>query len=848
MKKLFALMTFLFAFVASYGQAPSTTTNPLFSTNVKWVQGFAPSYSLNQATTNTNNLGLLGGVTFACGSLTNFAGGVLNLPANTTSFVYLDTTNNCIPAFSSETSFNLPTQIPLYIVTTNGTQNAVIQDVRTMFQTNPFGAGCTSGNTIAQGCTGATTATGAFNNIVSPGGNLTGALSWTGGPSGTPATNTLANLGGVSFVSTTSQTLAGPLVMPSITTSSLPVVDVRSAGIVGDGMQLSGCSITAGSNNLICSTAAFSASTDISKGFAVSGAGVSSSVLVSTITAVVSPTQVTLASFAITTQTNTTVIYGTNNTVNWCSMVNCTSPNQPNFISTPTAGRILKAPRGTYLFFRTNISSGNPPTLNTRNGDILQGDGGTNTEFIQIDNTNEPAAATADFVIPNSFSNAGVITSDTGGLFVGVTGVMFQQPFNTSGGCIQTATSAGLGFVSGGEFVNNWFICNVGMKVTGNLIWIQNNTCDEGTSECIVMNGSGTTSNNITHDVSVTLNDFFLNHFAAVDMNGGADIWVTHNWFSDDFTNGLIIDTGAANFRYHIRDNDFNASTSSFASNQTHMLVQGTCTDCDSEGNTFEFGRTNDVVLTNAGIVNWLDQGNTYFNSSNAAVSGSGTLLASIDASVTGSGLTIQDDKFNTVGQYGFISTEPARLLRNQCFSPFSVATPEAGGNPTSGCFQFINANTGTIELGQNTTSSASFPAIGFISQTGTETETVVSYNNTSGFSSCAVCFDSNRAAGSWITSWDENSTNVGANGQTIWGSFFNSVTGAMSLGGSLSVGTTLSVSGGITSQAGKTVPVQSSGTQVTNQVACIKATSPITLGTCAGTVNATTGVCGTCN
>jgi hypothetical protein len=663
----------------------------------------------------------------------------------------------------------------------------------------------------------------------------------------TPAT-ALSSLAGASLATTTPQSFAGPISVPSLITSSLPQVDVRSAGVLGDGLQLTGCSITTGTTALTCPTASFSASTDMAKGFAVGAAGPGAGVLVSTITAVVSPTQVTLANAASTTQTSTNLIYGTNNTNSWCAMVNCTSPNQPNFIATPTAGRVLRAPRGNYLFFRSAISTGTPPTINTRNGDILQGDGGTNTEFTQIDNTNVPAAATADFLIPNSFNNAGVITSDGGGLFVRVAGMMFQQPFNTSGGCIQTATSAGLGFVSGGEIDGNWFICGVGMKITGNLIWIQNNTCDQGTSECIVTNGSGTTSNNITHDVSITLNDFFLNHFAAVDMNGGADIWVTHNWFSDDFTNGLIIDSGAANFRYHIRDNDFNASVSSFASNQTHLLVQGTCTDCDSENNTFEFGRTNDVVLTNAGIINWLDQGNTYFNSSQNATSGSGVELASIDASLTGSGLTIQDDKFNTVGQYGIISAEPMRLLRNQCFSPFSIATPGTGGNPASGCFQFIDANTGTIEIGQNTTSSTSFPVVGYISQTGTEAETVVSYDNTSGFTSCAVCFDSNRASGSWITSWNENSTNVGANGQTIWGSFFNSVSGAMSLGGSLAVGTTLNVNGAITAQAGKTVPVQSSGTQVTSQVACIKATSPITLGTCSGTVNATTGACGTCN
>jgi hypothetical protein len=43
-------------------------------------------------------------------------------------------------------------------------------------------------------------------------------------------------------------------------------------------------------------------------------------------------------------------------------------------------------------------------------------------------------------------------------------------------------------------------------------------------------------------------------------------------------------------------------------------------------------------------------------------------------------------------------------------------------------------------------------------------------------------------------------------------------------------------------------VPVQSTGTQIANQVACIKALGPpVQIGTCNGTVSATTGACGTC-
>jgi hypothetical protein len=573
---------------------------------------------------------------------------------------------------------------------------------------------------------------------------------------------------------------------PSIISSSLPQLDIRSAGIVGDGLQITGCSITSGSTTLNCPAAAFSSTTDLGKGFAIGGAGASGGLLVSTITTVDSPTQVTLTLAASTSQTSTNVIYGTNNTNSWCTMVNCTSAAVPNNISTPNAGRILRAPRGNYLFFRSAISTGTPPTINTRNGDILQGDGGTNTEFTQIDNTNEPSAATADFLVLNSFNNAGVTTSDTGGLLVGVTGVMFQQPFNTSGGCVQTATSAGSGFVSGGLITGNWYVCTIGVKLSGNLIWLDHNTFDDGTSEAIVMSGSGKTSNNITHDVTISQNDFFLNHFAALDLSGGADIWIVNNWFADDFNAGAIVDTTASNFRYHFRNNDFNASTGSFSATQVHLEVVGTCTDCDAIGNTFEFGRTNDIILNNSGIINWTSQGNKFFDSSQSA-SGTTSEFGAEEVGAAGPGLVIEDETFNAVGQYGILSNSGGRFLRNQCYSPFSVNSPIGAGadNFNDGCIHFLASASGVIELRQNSTTSTTDP---IVSLNGTTAATVISSENTSGFAVCAVCLASNQAAGSWVTSWNENSIDSGSTGQSIWGSFFNSTTGNMSIGGNMTV------------------------------------------------------------
>jgi hypothetical protein len=65
---------------------------------------------------------------------------------------------------------------------------------------------------------------------------------------------------------------------------------------------------------------------------------------------------------------------------------------------------------------------------------------------------------------------------------------------------------------------------------------------------------------------------------------------------------------------------------------------------------------------------------------------------------------------------------------------------------------------------------------------------------------------------------------------------------------GSISNSHTVLIPSGTTNQ----LPEISSGTQVAGQVACIKtlptSTTPLVIGTCSGTVNATTGACGTCN
>lgn len=58
-----------------------------------------------------------------------------------------------------------------------------------------------------------------------------------------------------------------------------------------------------------------------------------------------------------------------------------------------------------------------------------------------------------------------------------------------------------------------------------------------------------------------------------------------------------------------------------------------------------------------------------------------------------------------------------------------------------------------------------------------------------------------------------------------------------------------LNPNGGAVMAGTSYIPLQSTGAQVAAQVACVKSIGPPTvIGTCSGTVNATTGACGTCN
>ncbi len=75
------------------------------------------------------------------GVITSYAGGTLTMSANTTNYVYLDTTNSCNPSVKT-TSF-ISSDIPIASIVTNGSTILSVNDVRTAFQVPNAGGGAT---------------------------------------------------------------------------------------------------------------------------------------------------------------------------------------------------------------------------------------------------------------------------------------------------------------------------------------------------------------------------------------------------------------------------------------------------------------------------------------------------------------------------------------------------------------------------------------------------------------------------------------------------------------------------------------------------------------------------------
>src|SRR5262249_48178782 len=131
-----------------------------------------------------------------------------------------------------------------------------------------------------------------------------------------------------------------------------PVMDVRNFGIKGDGNVLSGCTGSAGQAKVTCSSSMFYAA-DIGKIVFLQDAGASGGPLNGTITGCSPscPSNVAvLSTNLLTAATGNLFFYGTDNTSAWCAMMNCNSASGPNGLETPSPGREIFVPRGTYFF------------------------------------------------------------------------------------------------------------------------------------------------------------------------------------------------------------------------------------------------------------------------------------------------------------------------------------------------------------------------------------------------------------------------------------------------------------------------------------------------------------------
>lgn len=146
MKQAFQVVSLILLFVASLGlaQSPQTQSAPISAVNARYVNGVAPGYWPTSG--NGLNLSLSSGTTFCQGAISQYASGSLAMAANTTNYVYLNPSANCLPAVKT-TAFAV-TDIPVAVVTTSGSAITVVSDVRTPFTSAPLGAASAGGSNL----------------------------------------------------------------------------------------------------------------------------------------------------------------------------------------------------------------------------------------------------------------------------------------------------------------------------------------------------------------------------------------------------------------------------------------------------------------------------------------------------------------------------------------------------------------------------------------------------------------------------------------------------------------------------------------------------------------------------
>ena len=556
-----------------------------------------------------------------------------------------------------------------------------------------------------------------------------------------------------------------------LSTTNFPVLDVRNYGVKGDGTQLTTCTGNAGSPNVACTGVTFTAA-DIGKMATFLGAGSSGSAL-STTVAGCSPScpsgTVTLATNVLTHSTSL-FFYGTDNTSAWCNMMNCNSATGPNGLYTPSPGRRIFVPRGTY-FFSNSIGS--------RNGDQIVGADQSSTEMLLF-NSNPYQ----EFLYLGAYNNAGTWTLDAGGLNNGVRGILFSSPLSGGQVCIDSLRYSGF------TVENNWFECGVGVQSSGSAGRIAGNTFDANTFNPIILNSFS--PNNYSGGmltIEIEGNLFFGSHYNAITINGGNGITINDNQFWITKYNDIAISSPGNLTTSHLSITGNHFVTSIIGNfncaSQQHINIGAPLSDSTITGNTFVMGHTYDIAAT-ATLTDVVISANSFrgacrpgecYNPCSGQSTTTGQQQSAIDLeNSSDSNVTISGNDFDSPGYYAVRSVGPANLIGNSCANPFAT-TPAPGQNYNTGCFAFPSlASAGSVAY-DNTTNS-------------TTAASVVAWNGAtnirfSGNQSAAAADVVVAGTGSQtFSSWNERIVNAG--GATIF-SQLDPTTGNANFAGDLS-------------------------------------------------------------
>jgi hypothetical protein len=535
-----------------------------------------------------------------------------------------------------------------------------------------------------------------------------GAFQWSVG--GSPAAS-ISNLGLNAPVATAQD----------LSTTNFPVMDVRNYGIKGDGNVLSGCTGSAGQADVTCAAGSFS-SADIGKIFFLQNAGASSGPLNGTIRSIINSTTVALSTSILTAASGNLFFYGTDNTSSWCAMMNCTSASGPNGLNTPSPGRRVFVPRGTYFF------SG---PIGSRNGDQIIGADQSATNMLLINGNN--SGMNSELLYLGSYYNGSSWVLDSGGLNNGVRGILFATPESSSQVCIDLNAY-------GGNTVNDsWFECGTGVTSTcnssngtcGGAFKIAGNTFDSNTFNPIVLNSLSPVDYNPNHgavnEVQINHNLFFGIHYNAISLNGGAGIVIADNIFQIIRFAAISIysPAGLATQGLSITGNHFNGSANGNydCNGSIHIAINAPLNDSVIAGNTFALGHEYDIEST-AALSNVTISNNSFrgaclsgeCNSDPCSGQGSnyGQQLSAIDLEEnSNTGLLIANNNFDSPGKYAIRSLGPANISGNACHNPFATNGPDDAGYG-NGCINFpASQTTGSLVMG-NTTDSTSYPVASY--------------------------------------------------------------------------------------------------------------------------------------